>query len=317
MHQAPRLVVPSLPLHFTEMAELTLPIRSCLVCPPPSAASVLTISLAGCASLLVARPVFRRASAARHATGRIRPRTASALTGFRTRIHTHAPTHPRTHPFSSLESSRMACLRARPVWASASSRCGYLLSAAAWGRLLSELHRLKTFPPVELRGAREAHKGNLSNLCPAPACGRRSPRNSQFLCRVSAADQVSRLAHPLISPPFPQHNTDSLQSSAGYFRRLAVFFLPSGPSSLSSGNPAAGIASGAVDHESRQIAPFFPSTVRPGPFAAHIFSPCRLPTCPIPIPCLSVVGDAETGTFHVITRALTAKASPKTRLAAR
>jgi hypothetical protein len=35
MHQAPRLVVPSLPLHFTEMAELTLPIRSCLVPPPP------------------------------------------------------------------------------------------------------------------------------------------------------------------------------------------------------------------------------------------------------------------------------------------
>jgi hypothetical protein len=89
------------------------------------------------------------------------------------------------------------------VWASASSRCGYLLSAAAWGRLLSELHRLKTFPPVELRGAREAQR-NRTNLCPAPVCRRRSPRNSQFLCR---------------------HNTDSLQSSAGYFRRLAVCFF--------------------------------------------------------------------------------------------
>jgi len=204
------------------------------------------------------------------------------------------------------------------VWASASSSSGYLLSAAAWGRLLSELHRLKTFPSVELRGSTGGTQRNRTNLCPAPACRRRSPRNSQFLCRVSAADQVSRLAHPLISPPFPQHNTDSLQSSAGYFRRLAVcVFLPSGPSSLSSGNPAAGIASGTVDHESRQIAPFFPSTVRPGPFAAHIFSP--LPFAHLPdsdtLPCGR--RRCGTGTFHVITRAPTVKASPKTRLAAR
>lgn len=182
------------------------------------------------------------------------------------------------------------------MWASASSSSGHLLSAAAWGRLLSELHRLKTFPSVELRGSTGGTQRNRTNLCPAPACRRRSPRNSQFLCRVSAADQVSRLAHPLISPPFPQHNTDSLQSSAGYFRRLAVcVFLPSGPSSLSSGNPAAGIASGTVDHESRQIAPFFLRRSVRALSQRTSFPPYRLPTCPIPIPCLAVVGDAEPG----------------------
>ena len=242
--------------------------------------------------------VFRRASAAaRHATGRIRLRTASAPTGFPTHIHAYTHAHPRTHaPTRSLplraagwrvEGATCVGFRLFQVWLFA--------VCSGMGSPVVCTPQAKNFPACGTEGSTGGTQRNLTNLCPAPACQRRSPRNSQFLCRVSAADQVSRLAHPLISPPFPQHNTDGLQSSAGYFRRLAVCFLPSGPSSLSSGNPAAGIASGTVDHESRQIAPFFPSTVRPGPFAAHIFSPCRLSTCPIPIPCLSVVGDAEPG----------------------
>jgi hypothetical protein len=159
---------------------------------------------------------------------------------------------------------------------------------------------------------------------------RRSPRNSQFLCRVSAADQWLLSTHPLARTPthftaFPaaQHSFAFIDPPRRVYLKVLSAISPSalgrvrcvlGSSAL---EPRCGDRFRTVDHESRQIAPFSSPPRPPFTHSAHPL-PCRLPfvTCPIPTHCLSALltrPSCGTGTLHVITRALTVKSQLSTR----
>jgi len=147
---------------------------------------------------------------------------------------------------------------------------------------------------------------------------RRSPRNSQFLCRVSAADHWLSSTHPLARTPthftaFPaaQHSFAFIDPPRGFTWKYFRPYPPRRSAGRVLGSalePRRGDRFRTVDHESRQIAPF---SSPPFAHSAHLL-PCRLPfvTCPIPTHCLSALltrPSCGTGTFHVITRALTVK----------